>query len=200
MKKQLTLVRHGALETSLDGCYVGRLDVELGATGVRQAKQLANCLKNRGIDGLWCSPALRAVETSAPIAKQLKLTASNKNDLDEVDFGRWEGLTFEQISSTDPHLVAKWSELAEDFCFPEGESHVEFQQRVARVVEDINSSELTSIALVTHGGVIRSLICQLLGYPYRDRLKFEILRGGFVTFDLYSQGAVLTGLYNEPAL
>ncbi len=200
MKKQLTLIRHGAIAASLDGCYVGRLNEPLSVKGKLQATRLANCLQKRNIDALWCSPALRAVETSVPIAKQLNLTVSNKKDLDEVDFGRWEGMTFEQICSADPHLVTKWSELAEDFCFPEGESHIKFQQRVARVVKDIRNSEQTNIVLVTHGGVIRSLICQLLGYHYRDRLKFEIVRGGLVTFDLYSQGAVLTGLYNEPAL
>ncbi len=200
MEKQLTLIRHGALDASLDDCYVGRLNIPLSATGNHQANQLANCFKKRKVDAIWCSPALRAKQTAAPIAEQMDLTFSNMNELDEVNFGRWEGMTFEQISSVDSQLVTKWSELTEDFCFPEGESQIDFQQRVARVIDAVSNCEHHNIALVTHGGVIRALICQLLGYPYRDYLKFEIKRGGFATFDLYSQGAVLTGLYSESAL
>ncbi len=196
MHKKLTLVRHGALDSSLDGCYVGRLDVPLSDEGKHQAVQLANHLAQAMADAIWCSPALRAQETSRPIAERLNLACSVMNELSEVNFGRWEGLSFEQIRTTDPHLVNEWAKMKDDFCFPQGESQAEFQQRIAQIAEKLIDCDHRHIVLVSHGGVIRALLCHLLGWPAKDYLKFEIKRGGLVTLNLYADGAVFTGLYD----
>jgi len=197
MPKKLTLIRHGALDSKLDGCYVGRLDVPLSAAGKQQAHTLAKRMQDAQVDALWCSPALRAKETAQPIAERLQLDCCIVDELIEVDFGRWEGLTFEQISAADPELVTEWAAMNEDFCFPEGESQREFWRRVNTIAEQISDCEHRHLALVSHGGVIRRLLCLLLGWPQQDYLKIEIARGGFATLSLYSEGAVLTGLYNE---
>jgi len=197
MHKSLTLIRHCTLDRALDGCYVGRMDVPLCEKGKLQAVQLAQLLGTKEIDALWCSPALRARQTSTPIAEQLKLACHIVNELSEVDFGRWEGMTFEQIKAADPLLVNEWAEMPGNFRFPEGESQVEFQLRIDKVAKQITSCEHHNLAVVSHGGVIRALLCRLLGWPSEDYLKVEIQRGGIATLDLYSKGAVLTGLYDE---
>lgn len=195
--KKLTLIRHGSLESSLDDCYVGRLDVPLSSAGKRQSLQLADRLSATGIDALWSSPALRAVETARPLVERLDLPCCIKNELGEVHFGRWEGLTFEQIRAMDPQLVDLWADPKADFCFPEGESRYEFRMRVSKVAQRIISSECQHLALVSHGGVIKTLLCLLLQWPDEDFFKVSIQRGGFATLDIHAEGAVLTGLYNE---
>lgn len=200
MAKKLTLIRHGALSPELDGCYVGQQDVPMSTNGHNQALKLANRLTHHAhhsIDALWCSPALRAKQTANPIAKTLALTCTIKEELNEVDFGRWEGLSFAQICADDPQLVDQWAALNDEFSFPEGESQYHFQQRVSTIYTQIHASAHAHVALITHGGVIRALLCQLLELPRSDYLKFEINRGSFVTFDLHQQHAVLTGLYND---
>lgn len=197
MPKKLTLIRHAALQSSLNGCYVGRLDVPLSESGKQHAEHLANRLRLAEIDALWCSPARRARETAKPLKKAAKLESLVMDDLNEVNFGRWEGLTFEQIRSVDPELVNDWAELKEGFCFPEGESHSDFQGRIDTIAQDIANCHQNHLALVTHGGVIRRLLCKLIGWPAKDYLKINIQRGGFATLNLYAEGAVLTGLYND---
>lgn len=195
--RQLTLIRHGALDASLDGCYIGRLDVPLSGYGQQQAQRLAQRLSGQAIDELWCSPALRAQQTAAPIAERLQRSCAIKRELNEVHFGRWEGLTFDQICADDPQRVAQWAQLPDEFCFPDGEAHSDFMQRVEQVRQQILTSAQPHLALVSHGGVIRALLCQLLGWPQRDSLKISLQRGGLAVVELHDQHAVLTGLYNE---
>jgi alpha-ribazole phosphatase len=197
MVKKLTLIRHAALDSSLDGCYVGRLDAPLSESGKQQAVDLAGRLQSTEIDALWCSPAHRARETAKLLNVGLKLDSLILDELHEVNFGRWEGLTFEQIKVADPELVNDWADLKEGFSFPEGESHSAFQRRIESVAQNIEDCHYKHLALVTHGGVISRLLCKLIGWPAKDYLKIKIQRGGFVTLNLYDQGAVLTGLYND---
>jgi len=193
---QITLIRHGALEADLDGCYIGHLDVPLSNEGRSQARRLAKRLADQKIDAIWCSPSLRAQQTVSPITEHLAKPCTIKLQLNEVNFGRWEGLTFKQICSTDPDLVDQWATYSEDFCFPEGESQHDFHQRITEIAAQIHSYS-GHLALVTHGGVIRALLCQLLGFAKQDYLKFEVNRGSFITLTIQDQHAVLTGLYND---
>lgn len=196
MHKQITLIRHGALDSNLDDCYVGRLNAPLSDKGHSQARQLAKRLSTHNIDSLWCSPSLRAQQTVAPLVEHLARPCTIKVQLDEVNFGRWEGLTFEKICATDPELVDQWAKFSDDFSFPDGESQHDFHHRIAEIIEQIHAHS-GHLALVTHGGVIRALLCQLLGFSKHDYLKFEVNRGAFVTLTLRDQHAVLTGLYND---
>lgn len=193
----LTLVRHGALDTKYDNCYVGRRDVPLSARGHAQAEHLAGHLHNRGVDALWCSPALRARQTAAPLAARLNLDVEIVPALNEVDFGRWEGLTFAQMCEQEPELVQQWADNAADFCFPAGEAPHQFNQRVATAAQRLLGAHYHHLVLVAHGGVIRHLLCQLLELPRHDYLKFQLERGGYATMTISEQRAVLTGLYNE---
>ncbi len=201
----LTLIRHGALDDTLNGHYIGRLNPPLSENGHQQAQALAMRLNNQHITQLWCSPTLRAQQTAFPIAKQLQVLIQTNTLLQEVNFGSWEGLTFEQMQHNDPELVNQWANNEPDFRFPDGESTAEFHQRIDKIAQQIQQyneqaveqCSSTHLVLITHGGVIRALICQLLTLPRNNYLKFEIKRGGYATLTLTGQHAVLTGLYNN---
>jgi len=198
MSKKLTLIRHCAIDSAFDGCYVGHMQTPLSNKGTRQATCLAKSLAGRGIHELWCSTMLRAQQTVSPIERQLGLISQGIDDLAEVNFGQWEGKTFAEILASDPKRVDAWAEMEEDFCFPGGESLAGFHARVGRTAKSLNACDSTHVAVVSHGGVIRALMCMLMGLSAKDYLKFVVNRGGFATLDLYSSGAVLTGLCNDP--
>ncbi|MDY0190944.1 MAG: histidine phosphatase family protein [Desulfuromonas sp.] len=199
MPKKLTLIRHAAIDNAFDHCYIGRSDLPLSAAGRQQALSLAQRIQqtNSDIDTMWSSPAARAHQTARPIAQQLGLEYTEHQELQEVDFGRWDGLTFDQICALDPQLIDDWAKLDESFCFPNGESQRHFTQRITQLVTSIHSSTSEHLAIVSHGGVIRALICQLVGWPASDAMKFNLVRGGYATLDFYANYGVLTGLYNE---
>jgi len=123
----------------------------------------------------------------------LGLPVQLDRDLREIDFGRWEGKTFAEIEAQDPELVRVWARGADDFCFPGGEATAEFVRRVDAVKNRLLALEAETVLLVTHGGVIRSLICSLLGLSPDKYLLFQVAKGHYTTMELYDGGGVLTG-------
>jgi alpha-ribazole phosphatase len=199
MNKHLTLIRHAAIATALDGHYIGRSDVPLSAAGMRQAEGLMRQMAQQSapsIDRLWCSPARRARQTAHPLSEHLGCTVSVDPQLHEIDFGAWEGLTFAQILEKDPCKVDQWAEFAPGFSFPGGESLAQFHERIESVTAAIHAESCNHLAIISHGGVLRGLICALLHWPLQDHLKFTLRRGGYATLETHGSHAVLTGLYN----
>jgi len=200
MTKQITLIRHAAIADELAGHYIGRTDVPLSPKGMQQANNLARHLNRPGvaaIDALWCSPAQRARQTAHPLSECLDCPVSIDENLHEIDFGAWEGLTFAQILSKEPHKVDQWADFAPDFSFPAGESLTRFHQRIEGVAAAIHATACRHLAIVSHGGILRGLMCALLHWPLRDHLKFTLTRGGYATLNTDGNHAVLTGLYNH---
>jgi len=200
MKKQITLIRHAAIADAWSGRYIGHRDVPLSDAGVERAQQLTQHLTGRNtqpIERLWCSPAQRARQTAQPLSQRLECPVTIDIRLHEIDFGQWEGLTFAQIQHQDPHRVDQWAAFADTFCFPGGEALPEFHQRVNAVVAAIHAEDCGHLAIVSHGGMLQSLLCALLGWPLQDHLKFTFERGSFATLQLEADRAVLTGLYNH---
>jgi broad specificity phosphatase PhoE len=200
MNKHLTLIRHAAIAAALDGHYIGRTDVPLSTAGMRQAEELMLQVAQHtapSIDRLWCSPARRARQTAHPLSEHLGCAVSINPHLHEIDFGVWEGLTFTQILEKDPRKVDEWAEFAPEFSFPGGESLAQFNERIESVAAAIHAENCNHLAIISHGGVLRGLICALLHWPLRDHLKFTLRRGGYATLETHGSHAVLTGLYNH---
>ncbi len=189
MTKKLILLRHG--ETGLPGKYIGASDVPLSPEGEGQIAALRGMFGHIGIDQLIASPMLRCRQ-SAEIAFPGRPIEYDE-DLREIDFGRWEGLTFAEIEKSDPELVARWAEWSPEFCFPEGERIVDFLSRIGAAGKKIETGSGDTICIVAHGGVIRALICCFLRISADKALLFRVDKGKFVTIDLFAEGGVLTG-------
>jgi len=190
MISRLILLRHG--RTGMSGRYVGSTDVPLSEEGRGQIATLRPILAAMGIDSLMASPLHRCTESLELL--ELGLPVCLEPDLREIDFGRWEGKTFVEIEAQDPALVQGWAQGGRDFRFPEGESVAEFTARIDTLKTRLMAIEDQTVLLVTHGGVIRSLICSLLGLSYDHYLLFQVAKGRYSTMDIHSGGGVLTGL------
>jgi broad specificity phosphatase PhoE len=83
----------------------------------------------------------------------------------EIDFGRWEGLTAEEIEAQDPVLYRAWREGAADFEFPSGERRAAFRERVLRGFASLANTGAEGILVVAHRGVIRVIGEHLVGTP-----------------------------------
>src|SRR4029453_15490025 len=83
----------------------------------------------------------------------------------EIDFGRWEGLTAQEIEAQDPVLYRTWREHAPDFEFPGGERRAAFRERVVKGLATLAHTGAENALVVAHRGVIRTLGDHLLGSP-----------------------------------
>ncbi|MEN8200304.1 MAG: histidine phosphatase family protein [Thermodesulfobacteriota bacterium] len=190
MGKKIFLLRHG--NTGLGQRYVGARDVPLSPEGIKRIAALKPMVRDWSLDAVLVSPMLRCRQS----AKLLSFPCSPayEDDLREVDFGRWEGLNFSEICERDPELVESWASRGPSFSFPEGEEMATFQARVRIVGDRLAASSHQNILVISHGGVIRSLICHFLKLAAENDLLFQLDKGNYASLKLYSEGGVLTGL------
>ena len=191
----LLLIRHAATEASQNNLLLGSTDAAASPTGLQQLERISSLLESYN-PGLWyCSPLLRAVQSADKLRSLCSIDQHVQIDerLREIDFGRWEQKSFTEIEKSDPGLVSAWSRY-DDFVFPDGEAVQAFTGRVAQMLAIFRTSGAKQIGIVTHGGVIRTMICLALGISARNYLLFNVLPASLTTIDLYPEGGVLTGL------
>lgn len=187
--KNYIFLRHG--DTGYPGCYIGSSDVPVTDKGLTQARKTGILLQQLGIDTIFSSPMLRCRQT----LDALKISCSSQlcEHLREIDFGRWEGKNFQQISQQDPLLVDSWIADPEQFSFPDGESLGEFRQRVVSFKNQLQKTTDENILVVSHGGVIRHLLCLFLGLEPKHFLVFDVQPGCYCSIRMFEEGGVLTG-------
>ena len=119
----------------------------------------------------WIASPLRRSWRGARIASGGRW-ARIEEGFAEVDFGRWEGLTAEEIEARDPALFARWrsGDPATGFDYPDGEEAVSFQARIAAATDRVLANAGPAAALVLHKGVIRRVL-QRLGLEELDRAR-----------------------------
>ncbi len=167
MKMNIYLIRHGRQNSKL--CNV---DVPLAIEGRRQAELLGKRLANYPIDGLYSSELIRAVETAKIVNEFLLQEHIIRPEIKEISFGDLEGKSDEYIKEHFSDFTQKQMLLEEDIPYPGGECGREVFQRSIKVVEEIINSGKENVVVVTHGGVIRSLLAGILGLDMSKKLLF----------------------------
>jgi broad specificity phosphatase PhoE len=184
--RRILLVRHGETDGESSIRFHGSTDVDLSAEGREQVERAGRQVRRQPIDLVVASPLRRSWRAAwiagggAPVRLE--------SDFREVDFGRWEGLTMEEIQVCDPILCEDWQSGADGFGYPGGESREEFRARVGRGLERLLAADVYSALLVLHKGVIRLIAEQLTGeaLPVGDPLL-----GGIVTLTRSGKGSWL---------
>lgn len=167
---KLLLIRHGATAWSVSGQHTGRTDLpltELGQQQVTAAAAAVARLYGEELPGahLFSSPMLRARATAGAVAPGL--TATIREELHEVDYGDYEGLTRAQIQERRPG----WS-LWQDGC-PGGETLAQVSSRVDAFLASVESLDGLVIA-VAHGHLLRILAARAIGLPATDGRRLTI--------------------------
>lgn len=188
--RKLFLLRHG--HTPITGTYVGSTDIELSERGVQQIKNLATCSDFQSVTQVIASPMLRCVQTIENL--NLHQPVEYQTDLREIDFGLWEGLTFKEVLALYPEECSQWFAAPNSFRFPQGEAVEEFTARVSKIREILDGYTDQDLLIVAHGGVIRYLICLLLGIPCEKFNQFRLDVAHYAMIELYEDSAVLAKL------
>ena len=169
---RLLLIRHAEPDEAARGRCYGRLDVGLSPTGLASAERLAESLRAVELDAVYVSPRLRAVQTAA--ALDTPRTVDDR--LRELDFGHFEGRTYDEIEREQPEFFRSWMETPTLVRFPGGESYADLRERVSAALDDIvTANDGRTVALVSHGGVIRAALAVALGLP--DDRAFALALG-----------------------
>lgn len=159
--RRLILVRHGETDGESSIRYNGSTDVGLSAEGRAQMRRVASELRDEPTDLFVASTQRRSWGAAAIVGRGASVRM--ESDLRETHFGRWEGLTQEEIQAQDPDLFADWQAGTEGFEYPGGELRGDFQARVQSGLERLIASPGRTAIAVLHKGVIREIVRHLTG-------------------------------------
>lgn len=141
----------------------GALDVPLSDDGLIHARRIGDHLRDVRLDAVYSSPLERALSTAAPVAAPHSVSPKLREALAEIDFGAFEGRTFDEIAASHPDVYARWMREPATVRFPGGES---FRDLRARVIDEVTrirrEHDGGSVAVVTHAGVIRAVLAEIL--------------------------------------
>ncbi len=158
------LLRHAQTLWNLEKRIQGHHDSPLSPAGEKQVRVWRNALRNHAWEGIVAADIGRARRTAEGINAVLQVPLSFEADLREQDWGAWTGKTVRQIRKETPVLLAEQEKAGWRFCPPGGEDRTFVLKRSVRVLTAYaNRFQEGNILVITHEGVMKSIIYHLLG-------------------------------------
>jgi len=180
---KIFLVRHTSVDIDTSICY-GWSNVDVSENFLKEAKRVKKILTDNKFV-CYSSDLKRCRKLAKFISDEVIL---DKN-LREINFGKWEGKSWNEIEKLIPEKkIMDFVNLKP----PDGESFKEQNIRVLESWEKIISSDADTIVVVAHGGTIRIILCKLLGMPLENAFKLKIdyasissvaINNNFITVD-----------------
>jgi broad specificity phosphatase PhoE len=188
MPHKLYLVRHGATASTAANLVCGSSDVPLSPQGEAEMTSVARFLADKRISTVFSSPLQRARIPSQKFAETLHVDHRVIADLAELDFGKWEGLTFKHIALRWPLEAARVYAAQADYTLPGGENIGAFQVRAVRALEEIQRELRGPAAVYTHGGILRMIVGSLNKLSLPDAKALSFSTGSITVLDWDGEG------------
>ena len=199
MPTRIYLVRHGATDLTAEDRFAGSTDVALSEEGRHQVITLAERLSNDTLDGIYTSPLMRTMETTRILAGPHGCVPRPEPDLREIDYGRWEGRTRDEVEQDFAEEYDSWQDDPLTMAPSGGESGVQVLARALPVLRRIvHNHRHRSVLVVSHKGTNRLLVSSLLGFDvrgYRDRLDQS--PAGLTILDFATEARARLRLFND---
>lgn len=181
----LFLIRHGMTDAAANFRFAGHTDVSLNGLGHQQARALSERLQSMQFDAIISSDLQRARDTAQYIATKQHMAIETDPRLREMSFGTWEGLQYNEIQETDAELLHQWETDPLGVHPPQGESGAEVQTRIlAALAETLQRFPEGNVIWVSHGGIIRNIVCHFLAISLGKRWQLRCLPTSITEFEI----------------
>lgn len=173
--QRLYILRHGQVPQITPRRFIGCTDVPLDETGKKQASTMGQALKDVRLDKAVCSDLGRTMHTArlALEERPAPLAAEPMPLLREINLGRWEGMTKDEVRAAFPGQFEQRGKDMGGFAPQQGESFAQVQKRAARFLEIMENETANTVLAVTHAGFIRTLLCLVQGIPLERLFDVE---------------------------
>ena len=187
---QIVLVRHGATDWNLQHRCQGSSDRDLSETGLRQAEQIAARLRDETIHAVYSSDLKRARRTAELISAHHQLPVVIDERIRELDHGRLEGLTFNEIKQHYGEFLARWRTEPAELQVPGGERLVDVAERAWTGLNFIATrhTQAEKIVIVSHNFPIVGIVCRITGTSLNSYRNFHLDPCGMTRLQRTSAG------------
>jgi broad specificity phosphatase PhoE len=170
--KTIYLVRHAETTWNLEGRVQGSRDTPLSIDGLAQTVKTVAFLSALRFDTIFTSPLARARAIAEPVGVNLGIPPIVVPELREIEFGDWEGRTWNEIGAMHPAALAAWKLKSPEARPDGGESLADVRRRAGKVRSIIESNSGNLALVVAHAGLNRVLISVLLDLPLSSYSSF----------------------------
>lgn len=163
---KIYLIRHGETKWNIEKRYQGITDIELSENGIQQARVLAKRFRNIDLYAVYTSPLKRAADTAEIIAFNRNIPVIKDKHFIEIDFGHWEGFTFNELKQKYGQEYLNFIGNPFKHTFPgEGSYDIVTKRAIEGFKNAFEQSNGKDFAIVSHGGLLKALIINLLNLP-----------------------------------
>jgi broad specificity phosphatase PhoE len=168
------LMRHGETPWNREGRVMGRNPIELDAEGRRQVESAIPLARILSPDLVVSSPLVRARQSAEIVGNGIGISNIAEDPrLSEVAYGRWEGMVYDDLIK-DAHYI-QYRERPLDEPTPGGETMYDVQSRgVAAVCHALAANSGKRILFVSHGDIIRTVLCHFMNLPLENFRRIRI--------------------------
>lgn len=191
----IVFVRHGESEMNKKGVYCGWSNSILTEQGCIQAEEVGKKLAEEEFDIIISSDLDRCFMTAEIINRSHKKEIIKEKTLKELNFGEWEGCNYDEICLNYPEKAKLWRDDYINFKIPKGESLLEMYNRVNKGFDEIiNRFSEGKLLIVSHSGVIRSILAQQICGSVEGVWKFKIDNCGITRLQFVDSFPVITAI------
>lgn len=145
----IVLIRPGSTDYDVQQRIQGSLDIPLNEQGAAEAAQVAEQLRDKGLEAVYAPASQPSLETAEIIAEILDIKRKKLDRLHNLDQGLWQGMLVKDVRRKQPKVYRRWQEQPENVCPPEGEMLGEADERVrAAVVKIMKRNKEGTVGLV----------------------------------------------------
>lgn len=174
----ITAVRHTSVNVPSGICY-GITDVPLAPTFLSELESIRRNLTSEPFDAIFSSPLSRCTKLANELFPEGPIRIDDR--LTELDFGDWEMQPWDSVFSSSEGKT--WFQDYTRASSPNGESFPDLVSRVKSFLDELREFENEQIAIISHAGVIRALMCLLQEKSAEEAFNTPLKYGQIVHFD-----------------
>lgn len=170
---KIYLVRHAEAEGNLYRRIQGHQNGGVTPLGRRQIAAVGRRFASIHLDAVYSSDLIRAHETAKAVAAPSGVPVQTTPRLREVHVGVWEDQPWGNVEYTQPDQMYNFSSDPQNWIVEGAERYEELQERMLSTVRELGERhDGQTIAVVSHGMAIRTLLFTILGRPYDEFKSF----------------------------
>lgn len=203
MSLHLYLLRHGETALSRGDVFCGSgLDPELTESGLQMAQAFADTYASKSWAAIYTSALQRTIATAKPLCDALKIEPGIRAGMNEIGYGKWEGLTKATVDRDYHDDYKNWLADPAWHAPTGGELAVTVARRAGEVLEELRQRHPTgNVLIVSHKATIRILISSLLGIDLaRFRYRLGCPVGSLSVVEFSTEGVMLHSLADRSHL
>ena len=198
---KIFIIRHPHSLANEEKIYNSITDVPLSDKGAKQMEEVIQYLKNfktiefDQVQSIYSSPLMRCSVLADKLSNEWDCQVVKEDQLIEINFGIFEGKTYQEIDLSFPNELLQWSNDYIHYQIPEGESLQQCMLRVKPFITHLKNQD-QDVAIVTHGGIVKLLMLAFLDLPIETYWKFATNNCCIVEINYENNFGYLSNLIN----